>query len=160
MLDPSKRFVTLVLVLGIIVLVAAILVGERMGDRVIGQVTEKRLSSIAPVAVTPAPDQTSGPYGPDWKRQQVLSAANDPGFPDPRVPPVPLPTVPPRPKSSPTPTPQPASATPTPNPNLPIWRRLAPLPTASPVESPTANSESPSPQASGSPEPKPSSSQP
>ncbi|MGZ3549166.1 MAG: hypothetical protein ACXWNZ_12730 [Vulcanimicrobiaceae bacterium] len=151
MLDPSKRFVTLVLALGIVVLVAAILVGERMGDRVIGQVTEKRVASIAPVTVTPAPDQASGPYGPDWKRQQVLSAAADPAFPDPRVPPVPLPTVPPKPKTTPTPTPA-ASATPTPNANLPIWRRLAPLPTASPAESPTATPESPSPEASVSPE--------
>ncbi|MDQ2872721.1 MAG: hypothetical protein M3R35_06300, partial [Candidatus Eremiobacteraeota bacterium] len=108
MLDPSKRFVTLVLGLGILVLVAAIVLGQRMGDRVIGQVTEKRVSSIAPVSVTPAPDQTSGPYGPDWKRSQVLSAAPDPVFPDPRIPPVPLPTLPPRPKE--TATPQPPAA--------------------------------------------------
>jgi hypothetical protein len=152
-LDPTKRFVTLILALGILVLVAAIALGERMGDRVIGQVTEKRIASIAPVTVTPAPEQTTGPYGPDWKRQQVLAAPVDPAFPDPRVPPVPLPTIPPKPKESPRPTPT-VSPTPTSNPNLPIWRRLAPLPTATPIASPGPAGQSPSPEAaSGSPQP-------
>lgn len=132
MLDPSKRFVTVVLALGVLVLVAGIALGEHGGDRVIGQVTEKRLKSIAPVTVTPAPLQTgASPYGPDWKRTDVMSAAGDPGFPDPRVPPAPLPTPLPRPKYTPALKPPP-TPTPTPDLNLPIWRRTAPMPTPTP----------------------------
>lgn len=143
MLDPSKRFITLVLLLGIAVLVTAISFGEHAGDKVIGQVTEKRLDSIAPITVTPAPVQKSAsPYGPNWKRTEVMAAAPDPVFPDPRVPPLPLPTPKPSPKPKPqlttgiSPTPSP-----TPNLNLPIWRRAAPLPTATPVSSGTAPPE-------------------
>lgn len=158
--DPSKRFVTAVLALGIIVLVAGIAVGERAGDRVIGQVTEKRLQSIAPVSVTPAPAEGSAaPYGPDWKRTDVMAAAEDPGFPDPRVPPVPLPTPTPVPKYTPPPraTPAPPSTPqPTPNMNLPIWRRAQPLPTATPAPGTSATpapggTASPAPQASTQP---------
>jgi hypothetical protein len=149
-LDPSKRFITLVLLLGIAVLVTAISFGEHAGDKVIGQVTEKRLDSIAPVTVTPAPVQKSAsPYGPNWKRTEVMSAANDPNFPDPRVPPLPLPTPPPPPKQRATPKPTPfATPTPTPNMNLPIWRRNAPLPTATPFVP-----GSPEAQASATPSP-------
>ncbi len=35
-MDPSKRFVTLVLAAGVLVLIAAIALGERMGNRVLG----------------------------------------------------------------------------------------------------------------------------
>ena len=151
MTDPSKRFITIVLALGIAVLVAAIAVGERAGDKVIGQVTEKRLDSIAPVTLTPAPVQKSAsPYGPNWKRTEVMSAATDPAFPDPRVPPVPPPTLPPPPKHTPTPLPTIATPTPTPNLNIPIWRREAPLPTPTPV-----GSETPYPGPSDSPSPSP-----
>lgn len=134
MLDPSKRFITIVLALGVAVLVFAISFGERAGDKVIGQVTEKRLDSIAPVSVTPAPRQTSsGPYGPDWKRTTVMSAAEDPQFPDPRVPPLPPPTAPPLKPFKPKPVSVVPTPSATPNMNIPIWRRMAPLPTASPV---------------------------
>lgn len=147
MLDPSKRFITVILALGIIALVAGIAVGERSGDRVIGQVTEKRVESIAPVTVTPAPEKKKAlPYGPDWKRTDVMAAAEDPGFPDPRVPPAVVPTPTPTPKFKPRPPTIGPSPTPTPNMNLPIWRRAAPLPTATPVQS-----GSPSIQPSGSP---------
>ena len=152
MLDPSKRLLTIVLALGILVLVAGIAAGQRAGDRVIGQVTEKRLQSIAPVSVTPAPKKKgANPYGPDWKRTDVMAAAPDPGFPDPRVPPAIVPTPPPPPKHRPPPVAVP-TPTPTPNLNLPIWRRMAPMPTPTPVG---AGSESPGPesQASGSPAP-------
>lgn len=146
MLDPSKRFLTIVLGLGILVLVAGIALGQRAGDRVIGQVTEKRLKSIAPVTVTPAPQKTgASPYGPDWKRSDVMTAASDPRFPDPRVPPVALPTPTPRPTFTVPPTEQP-TPTPTPNLNLPIWRRAAPMPTPTPL--PTG---SPAVEPSGSP---------
>jgi hypothetical protein len=145
-LDPSKRFISIVLALGVVVLLAGIALGERAGDRVIGQVTEKRLESIAPVTVTPAPQPTRiSPYGPDWKRTDVMAAATDPGFPDPRVPPAVVPTAPPPPKFTPPPTPRP-TPTPTPNMNVPIWRRLAPMPTPTP-----AASGSPAPTPTGSP---------
>lgn len=140
-LDPTKRFLTAILALGIVALIIGIALGERAGDRVIGQVTEKRLDSIAPVTVTPAPpEKSTAPYGPDWKRTDVMAAAPDPMFPDPRVPPKPLPTPAPTPKYRATPPPaaQPV-ATATPNLNLPIWRRNAPLPTptSSPVPGPS-----------------------
>ena len=148
MQDPSKRFATIVMALGIVVLVAAIAIGERAGDRVIGQVTEKRLESIAPVSVAPAPDATVAPYGPDWKRTDVMAAAPDPGFPDPRVPPVapppptPIPRFTPPPFTASTPAPAPKA---TPNLAIPIWRRSEPLPTIAPTQEPTATA-SPSPQ--------------
>lgn len=161
MTDSSKRFITIALALGILVLVVGIALGERAGDRVIGQVTEKRLQSIAPVTVTPAPVKktAANPYGPDWKRTDVMAAAGDPGFPDPRVPVVVPPTPAPAPKRTPaaaaTPVPTP---TPTPNMNIPIWRRAAPLPTATPegTGSPAATeSGSASPEASATPSPQP-----
>jgi len=150
-MDPSKRFATAVMAVGIVVLVAAIAIGERAGDRVIGQVTEKRLESIAPITVSPAPpDATVVPYGPDWKRTDVMAAAPDPGFPDPRVPPVappapsPIQKYTPPPYAGPSTGPRPQA---TPNLNLPVWRRAAPLPTAGPLEPRTPGpSESASPQ--------------
>lgn len=149
MLDPTKRFITAALAIGIIVLVVGIALGERAGDRVIGQVTEKRIESIAPVTVTPAPrKKTVSAYGPNWKRTDVMAAAEDPGFPDPRVPPAALPTATPRPKTTPPPPTAAPTPTPTPNMNLPIWRRAAPMPTATPAET-----GSPGVEPSGSPEP-------
>lgn len=150
--DPSKRFLTIVLALGVVVLLAAIALGERMGDRVIGQVTEKRLRAVAPVAITPAPGESTAPYSPDWKRSQVMAVATDPGFPDPRVPPVALPTAAPpaTPHPAATATAQP-SASPTPNLNIPIWRRSLPLPTALPSGPPGT-----APAAGGSPTAPPS----
>ncbi len=140
MLDPSKRYITLVLALGVAVLVFAISFGERAGDRVIGQVTEKRLDSIAPISVTPAPRQSSnGLYGPDWKRTTVMSAPEDPQFPDPRVPPLPPPTAPPLKPLKAKPVNVVPTPSPTPNLNIPIWRRNAPLPTASPVGTPSGS---------------------
>lgn len=131
-MDPSKRFVTTVLAAGVLVLLAAILIGERMGDRVLGRASERALSSVPVVTLTPQPQQSLGPYGPDWKRSQTLSAAGDPGFPDPRVPPEPLPTPPPTPK--PTPKPSPARTL---NPNIPIWDQT-PIPSGSPSTAPSA----------------------
>ncbi len=121
---------TIVLAVGAAVLLIAVAIGERMGDRVIGQATEQTLQSVGPVSVSPSPNASAQPYGPDWKRSQALSAAGDPHFPDPRVPPQPLPTPLPTPKPRPTPVP-----TPTPNPNVPIWRQK-PLPTFQPSAAP------------------------
>jgi hypothetical protein len=138
-LDPSHRFATFVLAAGAAVLLIAIALGERMGDRVLGQVTEHTLKTIQAIAASPQPTETNGPYGPDWKRSEALAAAGDPHFPDPRVPPQPLPTLPPPPKYTAPP------ATPTPNPNIPVWRQQ-PLPTPTPEGTDTPPSgESPSP---------------
>lgn len=158
MSDTSKRFVTIALALGIAVLVLGIALGERAGDKVIGQVTEKRLTSIAPITFTPEPQGTVAPYGPDWKRSEVMAAAPDPEFPDPRVPPVPPPTPLPPPKYTHANAGQQKRANPTPKPtpnlNIPIWRREAPLPTATPSGSPSPEgSESPSPSPAASTQP-------
>ena len=140
MLDPSNRFATIVLAAGSLVLLIAIGIGERMGDRVLGQATGQGLQSVTATAASPAATESAGPFGPDWKRSEALSAASDPRFPDPRVPPQPLPTPLPTPKLTPTPY---VPATPTPNPNIPIWRQR-PLPTATPA-APATSSASPSP---------------
>ena len=140
-MDPSKRFVTIVLAAGVLVLLIAIAIGQRMGTRVLVQATDSHTTDATPI-ITPMPQPTAPNYGPDWKRSQTLAAAVDPGFPDPRIPPKPLPT----PEPTPKPTPKPKW---TPNPNLPIWDQ-----TAFPKESPSP-SESPggsvSPSASASP---------
>lgn len=140
-MDPNRRFLTLVLALGTAVLLAAILVGERMGDNVMANAVDKGGTLASSVVVTPAPSQSPGPYGPGWAASDALSAPPDPHFPDPRVPPQPLPTRPPA-----TPAPTPAPSTPTPNPNIPIWRQQ-PLPTMAPSEQPSGE---PSPSASPS----------
>jgi len=127
-MDPSKRYATIVLAIGALVLLTAIVIGQHMGTRLLGQSTELSPTVLPTVLITPEPAyESAGTYGPDWRRSQTLSAAPDPGFPDPRVPPVPLPTRPP----APTPPPHPVSPIPTQNPNVPIWDR-SPEPTASP----------------------------
>jgi hypothetical protein len=143
---PQRRLPTILLAIGAAVLLLALAIGERMGNRVIGQATEQTLQSVVPQAVTPAPDTSPQPYGPDWKRSQALSAAGDPRFPDPRVPPQPLPTLAPTPTPRPTPVP-----TPTPNRNIPIWRQQ-PLPTMAPTLGP---SEQPSPPLGATAQPSP-----
>jgi hypothetical protein len=132
MREPSNPFLTIVLASGAAVLLVAIAIGQRMGDRVLGQATQ----ALPAVGELPSaePYASAGPYGPDWRRSETLSAAADPRFPDPRVPPQPLPTP------IPLPSPPSVPATPTPNPNIPIWRQK-PLPTATPIptEFPTEN---------------------
>jgi hypothetical protein len=125
---PTNRLPTILLAAGAAVLLLAILLGEHMGDKVLGQVARGNASTL-PVAITPEPLQSSGPFGPDWKRSMTLTSAADPRFPDPRVPPQPLPT-------RPVETAAPASLKPTPNPNIPIWRQQ-PLPTVAPIAVPT-----------------------
>lgn len=133
------RFPTVVLAVGAAVLLIAVAVGQRMGDRVMQQATEQQLQSVMPTPLPSGADASPQPYGPDWKRSQSLSAAGDPRFPDPRVPPKPLPTLPPTPKASPPPPPP---ATPTPNPNIPIWRQK-PFPTFAPSPASSGPSASP-----------------
>ena len=117
-MDPSKRFPTLVMAAGVVVLLIAIAFGERMGDRVFTRTSEHGSLETTPL-ITPVPAATTAPFGPDWKGSQTLAAAPDPGFPDPRIPPKPLPTAPP----AATPTPKPRW---TPNPKIPIWDQTPP----------------------------------
>ncbi len=150
MLDPSNRFATIVLAAGTLVLLVAIAVGERMGDRVLGEATQQGLQSVTAVAPSPAATESAAPFGPDWKRSETLSSAPDPRFPDPRVPPQPLPTPRPTPKVTPTPY---VPLTPTPNPNIPIWRQQ-PMPTATPLPTELPSAEgSPAPPPSTQPQP-------
>ncbi|HTV91081.1 MAG TPA: hypothetical protein VMG98_00025 [Verrucomicrobiae bacterium] len=137
------RFVTMVLGAGVVVLLAAILLGEHMGDRVMVEAADSGNLTQTPL-ITPVPQPTDRPYGPDWKNSQPLAAAGDPRFPDPRIPPKPLPT----PERTPSPSPTPTW---TPNPNVPIWDQTR-LPSPSP--SATTFSEE-STDASGSPGPTP-----
>jgi hypothetical protein len=133
-LQPTNRFATIVLAAGSVVLLAAIGLGERMGDRVLGQATEHRLETVTVAAASPDPNQSSGPYGPDWKRSETLAAANDPRFPDPRIPPQPLPTPLPATPSARIAIP----GTPTPNPNIPT----ATPDVATPAPSPSSPAQS------------------
>lgn len=133
----------MILAAGVIVLLAAILLGEHMGDRVMTEAADNGNLSQTPL-ITPVPQPTAGPYGPDWKSSQTLAAAGDPHFPDPRIPPKPLPTA----ERPPTPSPTPTW---TPNPKVPIWDQTR-IPSPSP--SSTTFSED-STQASESPEPTP-----
>jgi hypothetical protein len=143
-----SRSTTLVLALGAAVLVIALFIGQGMGDRVMQQATGQQEQAAEPSAIPSAANGSPQPYGPDWKRSQSLSAAGDPHFPDPRVPPQPIPTLAPTPKPVITATPVP---TPTPNRNIPIWRQQ-PLPTVEP-SSPEESPVPPPPE--GSPEPSP-----
>jgi hypothetical protein len=90
----------LLLVAGAIVLVISILIGQKIGDRVLLQ-TARRAPPGAAV-ISPSPDPATADKGElkNWKRLQVVSVATDPAFPDPRV------TVPPRPAPPPE-TPRP-----------------------------------------------------
>jgi hypothetical protein len=97
----SRRPATsLLLVGGAILLLVSIVVGQRLGDSVLRQVTEQRSSEAGPI-LTPVP-QASDELGEarNWKREQVVSVATDPAFPDPRATPKPTPT--PRPTANPT----------------------------------------------------------
>ncbi len=128
-------------------LLLAILLGEHMGDRVMIEAAENGSLSTTPI-VTPVPEATTGPFGPDWKNSQALAAAPDPHFPDPRVPPKPLPT----PSQAPSPTPTPTW---TPNPNVPIWDQTklpSPTPSATTFEEDSSKSGSPSPSPASSPQ--------
>jgi hypothetical protein len=147
-LDPSKRFAALVLALGSLVLLLAIGVGQRMGYRLLGQSTGLTPVILPTIRVTPEPIYAGGgAYGPDWRRSQTLSGAPDPGFPDPRVPPAPLPTRAPAP-----PAPSPTHSKTPPNPNIPVWRQ-SPVPTQAPSPASTrAETEAePSPGATAHP---------
>lgn len=105
---PTRRPTTSVLLItGAAVLVVSILVGQKLGDRVLLQ-TERRAPVLgAQITAVPVPQESDpGPLR-NWRRDQVISVATDPGFPDPRVTRPPTPTPAPAPK--PTDTPRPAA---------------------------------------------------
>lgn len=127
--DPNKRRLAVTLIAAAVLLLLAIFIGKQMGDRVITKATEEGQTGVGnTLTFSPNPGATDAvPMGPNWKRTQVLAAAPDPGFPDPRVPPVPLPTPIPTPKPTPTPrytptpVPTPQAGTPTPMPTSPYY---------------------------------------
>jgi hypothetical protein len=135
-MDPQKQRLSIILLSGAALLIVAIFVGKAMGDRVMTRVTEQGQTGVGnTLLLSPAPAASdAGPYGPNWKRTQVLAAATDPGFPDPRVPPAPLPTPEPTPKPTPRP---PATPKPTPVANPTFTVAPAPTPTPSPTGSPS-----------------------
>lgn len=147
-MNSSKRFVTAVLALGVIVLLVAIILGERMGDRVLTDAADSGSDTQTPL-VTPLPEATStGDYGPDWKATQALAAAPDPHFPDPRIPPKPLPTL-----ATPSPSPKPTPTwTPNPDSNVPVWDQTPP-PSPSPSGSPSSSAGDTTKVASPPPDP-------
>lgn len=112
-MPPSRRpGLSALLVAGAVVLLISILIGQKIGDRVLLQ-TERR-TPIAGSGVTPVPEADPSARGElkNWKRLQVVSVATDPAFPDPRVT---RPPPPPPPPETPTPRPRP-TARPTPIP--------------------------------------------
>ena len=98
----------------------SILVGQKLGDRVLLQT--KRAVQVAGSGVTPVPvaDASDRNFLKDWKRLQVVAVATDPAFPDPRV------TRPPTPR--PVYTDPPVRRTPTPEPTLKSVYTPPPLP--------------------------------
>jgi len=149
-MDPQKRRLSVILLAGAALLIVAIFVGKAMGDRVMTHVTEQGQTGVGSALLlspAPAPSDVS-PYGPNWKRTQVLAAATDPGFPDPRVPPAALPSAAPTPKATPRPK---ATAKPTPVANPTFTVAPAPMPSPSPSGSPSPGASpavTPSPQGS------------
>ena len=109
-MPPTRRpGLSALLVGGAIVLLISILIGQKLGDRVLLQ-TERR-TPIAGSAVTlvPGAEASGRDELKNWKRLQVISVATDPAFADPRV------TRPPMPPPQPyTPPPHRKTAAPAP----------------------------------------------
>lgn len=110
----SRRPVTSVLLVAFaIALLVGIVAGQRLGDKVLLNATQRTVP-IAGVLATPVPASTDAASTQRyWKRLQVVSVATDPAFPDPRVTPSPTPATPrPTPPPRPSPTPRPENPTP------------------------------------------------
>src|SRR5579872_61160 len=103
--------VSLLIVLGGIVLLVSIFIGEKMGERVLKRSTEAAVLVPEVQTVAPVPSASADQAGPirDWRKLQVVTVATDPAFPDPRVTPTPTP----KPKPTHTPSPQPTYFFPT-----------------------------------------------
>jgi hypothetical protein len=101
----SRYELSLLLIVGSLVLLVAIVIGDSMGNKVLGQIASRASTETTPVPIptVSAVDEASQVLA---RRRQVLSVATDPGFPDPRITPEPPPPATPRPPS-PTPSPSP-----------------------------------------------------
>ncbi len=112
---PTRRPRTSLTLIGAaLVLLLSIAIGQRIGDHILSSGTDRQPTVVRPLA-TPVPEQSEGPVR-DWHREQIVSVATDPAFPDPRVtrPPTPTPAPTPtlRPTSPPSPTPPPYTSPP------------------------------------------------
>ena len=122
----------LVLVAMAAVLLAAVVLGQRIGEHALFSATQRRLA-VPDETITPVPDAAASEdpsLSRNWKRLQVVSVATDPAFPDPRV------TLPPTPSPRPVP-----SARPTPKPTPVPLPTLPPLYTSPPLPLPLASHE-------------------
>jgi hypothetical protein len=149
-MGPRAGLAATLLIAGATLLIA-IAVGNEMGNRVLGQATERGPAIGATPVATPDTDETNAPGEANWKRQQIVSVATDPAFPDPRVtpepPPPPQPRTPvplPRASATPSPSPTPTPSTPYTSPPLPI-----PLVTHGTEQGTPGGGQSPEPSASG-----------
>lgn len=118
------RVLSYALIGGAIVLLLAILLGNRMGTHAI---FDANRTKQPPVAVTIAPSSeptTASLVERLWKKEQIVRVAGDPGFPDPHV--TPPPTATPRPTAPPpVDTPRPI-ITQNPSSNIPVWQQTYP----------------------------------
>jgi hypothetical protein len=151
-----------VLIIGAVVLVGAIVVGNSMGNRVLGQIGAHPFSSVpSPVAPSAAPSDVAEKNAGNWKKTQVMAVATDPGFPDPRVTPEPPPpeTPRPRPRATASSAPQPRftfdlntgpTISPSTTPSVLYTSPPLPIPIATHLETATPEpDETPSPRPSG-----------
>jgi hypothetical protein len=108
---PTRRpGLSALLVAGAVVLLVSILVGQKLGDRILLQTPRRPV--LVGSGITPVPEADPSDRGElkNWKRLQVVSVATDPAFPDPRVtrpptPPPPVYTPPPLRRVTPIPVP-------------------------------------------------------
>jgi hypothetical protein len=127
---PSRRPRTALTLVGMgVLLLAAVAVGEQIGEHTIFGATERRVE-IPPQTVTPVPEDigTDEAVLRNWKRLQVVTVATDPAFPDPRVTPTPRPTPRPTPSPKPTRSPNPAELYTSPPMPIPMGSADTPLP--------------------------------
>jgi hypothetical protein len=89
MMGP-RASLSFLLLLSAAVLLGAIAVGNRMGNHVLGQISQ-RTEAVPTVLLTPVPEVKNRQVSLGWKHTQVVSVATDPAFPDPRVTPAPPP---------------------------------------------------------------------
>jgi hypothetical protein len=101
----SRYELSLLLIVGSLVLLVAIVIGDSMGNKVLGQIASRASTETTPV---PIPTASAGDEASQVlaRRREVLSVATDPAFPDPRITPEPPPPATPRPPS-PSPKPSP-----------------------------------------------------
>lgn len=131
---------SVLLILSGAVLLAAIALGNRMGNRVLLQVTERTEVEPSPQA-TPVAEVKDRQVTLGWKRAKLVSVATDPAFPDPRVTPFARPSPPAhrshkrdRPPVHPEVTDKPLSPLPSDNRDLPMPEPGTPIPYATPQQ--------------------------